>query len=140
MKKSKFFIALSISIFVHAYVYGQSCWKPQAMTKQQMEMVSGRWEGSYTYQNRLKSMSVTVSMDKNNHLVCEISNPPVIGRETDREYCICPAGEFHFKKYIGDLSYEFQGVPDNGRMAGTLTVRDKQKTAGTGNFTLSKIE
>ena len=117
------------------------CVKPTPMNAQQIKSVSGKWKGSYTYKGDKKDIEIRVYIANNKEVVCDVRNPPLEGKETFNEYFFCPGGEFHLKKYIGDLAYVFQGVPENDQIKGILSIytSDTKRTQG-GNFTIKRIE
>ena len=116
------------------------CVKPAPFTAQQTQAVTGNWKIQYTYLDKQYESDIRIQVVKNNEVACEISNPPIAGKETAGEYFFCPSGEFHLKKYVGDIAYMFQGVPENGRIKGTLSVYDKdnKRTSG-GVFSMDKV-
>ncbi|MGN6292539.1 MAG: hypothetical protein ACTHMV_07315 [Chitinophagaceae bacterium] len=116
------------------------CVKPAPLTAQQTQAVTGTWKLQYTYNDKQYDTEIKIRTVKNNEVVCEIANPPITGKETAGEYFFCPSGEFHLKKYVGDIAYVFQGVPENGQIKGTLSVYDKDnKRSQGGDFLMSKI-
>ncbi len=139
MKTINFLGIMLLFVCINNNAKGQQyCTKPKPMTNEQMQLVSGIWRGNYTYKEKEQNFTVTVSV-KNGQLVCEITNPPITGKETSDEYHFCDSGEFHFQKLIGDMSYEFHGVPADGRISGTLVVRKKDNQVPIyGEFTLVK--
>jgi len=138
MKMYKFLLALITIIGLTKQVHSQSCYKPMPMTQQQMKLVLGQWNGNYSYAKKQQKMAIAISI-KDNQLVCEITNPPLSGKESSQEYSFCPSGEFHFKKYIGAMYYEFHGIPESGHITGTLVIHTNENDTGYGEFALDKI-
>lgn len=137
MKTIKIVILLGFYVVAGQAVKAQ-CYRPEPMTAEQISSVKGVWKGNYEYNG--KSYLMTVTLYKNSNITCLIDVPPVPGKETGEQIRFCGGGEFHFKKYVDDLSYEFQGTPKYGKMEGLLTVRkDDKKVGNNGRFTLSKV-
>jgi hypothetical protein len=101
-----------------------------------MELINGEWIGYYLLEGHKTEFSVQIkSRDKSVH--CQLSNPPLAGEIQKEEYRFCRGGAFHFRKETGGNHYEFDGVPDNGVMKGTLTI-DVDKKKIFGQFYLKK--
>jgi hypothetical protein len=138
--KKHFFLGL---LLIGGLFYSASsqCIKPPPLTTEQVQKVSGKWKGSYTNNGTQVDLEINISAKAGNEVACEINNPPVAGKETMVEYFFCPSGEFHLRKYVGDVSFVFQGVPENGQIKGTVSMYDaKNKPTQLGNFTMSKAE
>jgi len=123
-------ILMTLISCVSVNVLSQSCSIPQPLTKQQIEMIDGEWIGYYLLNGQKTEFSVQIkSSSKSVH--CQLSNPPLAGEIQKEEYRFCGAGAFHFRKETGENHYEFDGVPDNGIMKGTLAIGvDKKKIFG----------
>lgn len=105
-----------------------------------MQTVIGTWKVQYTYNDKQYETEIRIDAVKNNEVTCEITNPPIEGKETAGEYFFCPGGEFHLKKHVGDVAYVFQGVPENGVIKGMVSVYDKDnKRSAKGRFSMSKV-
>ena len=116
----------------------QKCYIPKPMSEQQITTVKGIWKGSYQYEG--KDYAMTVKLYTDNSTTCQIENPPVEGKETGEQIRFCDGGEFHFKKIVGELSYEFQGTPSGDKIEGMLTVRKNDERLGqNGRFKLTRI-
>ena len=108
------------------------------MTTKQVEQVKGVWTGSYKYEG--KDYPMTVKLFTNSKVSCSIEGAPVAGKETGEQIKFCDGGEFHFKKEVGEKSYEFQGTPKGNRIEGMLTVRKNDTRVGSnGRFQLEKV-
>lgn len=83
------------------------CVKPAPLTAQQAQTMTGTWKIQYTYFEKQYETEIRIRAVKNNEVTCEISNPPIAGKETAGEYFFCPSGEFHLKKYVGETAYVF---------------------------------
>jgi len=130
-----FFMLCAISLCIT--VSAQKCYKPEPMTTEQITTVKGTWTGSYQYEG--KTYSMTVNLYTNNNITCNVEGGPVTGEETGEEIRFCDGGESHFKKMVGELSYEFQGTPKENHIEGMLTVRkDDVKIGKNGRFQLNR--
>ena len=131
-------IVLASSLFNLAIA---QCLKPTPMTPQQIQVVTGKWKGTYTNNDKQLEIVINIYVNQGNEVTCDISNPPLEGKETSVEYFFCPGGEFHLRKYVGDLSYVFQGMPVNNTIKGIVSVYDsKNQRKKTGDFLMSKVE
>lgn len=131
-----------VGLFCCCYTFlAAQCVKPTPMTTQQAQAVTGTWKMKYTCHEKQYEAEVKIQPAKDNDVTCNISQPPLTGKETAAEYFYCPGGEFHLKKYVGDVAYVFQGTPQNGRIKGILSFYDKdnKRTMG-GHFTMEKVE
>lgn len=138
MKAIKILLLLVICVASGHGLSAQKCYRPEPMSTEQISVVKGIWKGNYNYEG--KNYPVTVKLYTGNNITCQLDTPPVPGKETGEQIRFCGGGEFHFKKYIDDLSYEFQGTPINGQIEGLLTVRkDDKKIGSNGRFTLNRI-
>jgi hypothetical protein len=116
------------------------CIKPVPLTAQQAQTITGMWKLQYNYHNKQYDAEIRIRAIGNNEVACDISKPPIPGKETACEYFFCPGGEFHLKKYIGETAYVFQGTPENGHMKGLLSIYDKNnKRTLVGHFTMDKV-
>jgi len=117
----------------------QLCLKPVPMTSEQVRLVVGKWKGTITNTTGEQQVEIDIYSKTGKDVICEVNNPPLKGKETDVEYFFCPSGEFHLRKFVGDVSYVFQGVPENGQIKGTISIYDKnsERTSG-GDFTITK--
>jgi hypothetical protein len=107
------------------------------MKSSQVAQVKGIWKGTYVYEG--KEHPVTFYLYTNDSGTCQVDVPPVAGKETAQESRFCDGGEFHFKTYVGELSYEFQGTPVNNQIAGLLKIRrNDQQKAVLGRFLVTK--
>ena len=140
MKKQLTLAAIVLASSLFNFVAAQ-CLKPTPMTPQQIQRVTGKWIGTYTNNDKQQEIVVNIYVNQGNEVTCDIDNPPLPGKETDVEYFFCPGGEFHLRKYIGDVSYVFQGTPENNRIKGIVSVYDgKNQRKKTGDFLMSKVE
>ena len=115
------------------------CYRPKPMTPAQIAEVKGQWKGSYVHEGEEHSVVFSLYLNDDNR--CQIDSPPVTGKETGEQIRFCDGGEFHLRKDIGDLSYEFQGTPIAGKISGMLTIRrNGQKVGSNGRFTVEKTE
>lgn len=138
--KKHFFLAVLLFCGLMNFVNGQ-CIKPPPLTTEQVQKVTGKWKGVYTNNGERVELEINISAKSANEVVCEINNPPLPGKETAVEYFFCPGGEFHLRKYIGDLSFVFQGTPENNNIKGTLSVYDsKNKRKQGGDFSITKAD
>ena len=135
MKKIRIIILFSSCMVAATAINAQKCYRPKPMTSEQIATVRGTWKGNYEYNG--KQYAMTVKLYTDNKITCEIDKPLVDGKETGEQIRFCDGGEFHFKKMIADRSYEFQGTPKDGRIAGILTVRkNDEKVGSNGRFAL----
>lgn len=139
MKKQILFSFLLIGGFFH-YAHAQ-CLKPTPLSSDQVRKITGKWKGTYINNGAEVNLEINIAANPNNEVTCNVSNPPLAGKETMVEYFFCPGGEFHLRKYIGDLSYVFQGTPENNKIKGIVSVYDaNNKRKQEGNFTISKMD
>lgn len=117
------------------------CLKPTAMSEQQLQLVAGKWSGTYTRNGTRQETDIIISVNQNKEVICTVSNPPVVGQETSVDYFFCPVGEFHLRKSVGNQAYVFQGVPEKGHIRGSLSLftRDNKRIASE-EFVLHKVE
>lgn len=140
MKKQLFLagIVLASSLF---NLLAAQCLKPSPMTPLQIQTVTGKWKGTYTNNGKQQEIEFNIYVKQDKIVVCDVSNPPLKGTETDVEYFFCPGGEFHLRKYIGDQSYVFQATPENNVLKGIVSVYDSNnKRKKSGDFVVSKTE
>jgi hypothetical protein len=138
--KKHFFLGMLLIVCSFTVVNGQ-CIKPTPMTADQVQKVTGKWKGSYTHNGSQVDLEVNIAAKTGNEVDCIINNPPIKGKETAVEYFFCPGGEFHLRKYIGDVSFVFQGTPENNSIKGLVSMYDsKNKRTLLGHFTLGKAE
>jgi hypothetical protein len=116
--------------------FSQSCSIPQPLTSAQMEMINGVWTGYYSLNGKLTEFTVKIKCS-NGSVQCTISNPPLTGEIQSEVYRFCGAGAFHFRKETNDAFYEFDGVPANEEMIGTLSTDAEEKKV-FGKFYLKK--
>lgn len=126
---------LILLIFTYVTTKSQSCTIPQPLTEEQKEMVKGEWSGYYELDG--VKAAFKVSVDFNIPDPVQVSRPPLKGDATGEEYRFCGAGAFHFKKMIGNADYEFDGVPEENVMQGTLVILTKD-VKRSGKFYLKK--
>ena len=128
-------LVLTLAV-VHNVVWSQSCSIPQPLTKEQKEMVKGDWQGHYELGDRKTDFTVSIDFDSKSNYV-EVSNPPLEGNAENEEYRFCGAGAFHFKKILPGGFFEFDGVPQENSLNGTvvLSVGNIKKT---GKFFLER--
>jgi hypothetical protein len=135
----KYFSLLALLLGFGFLAEAQVCLKPVPLTSQQVQVVAGKWKGTYTNSTGQQDIEINIYVKTGNDVICEVSNPPLPGKETDVEYFFCPGGEFHMRKFVGDISYVFQAVPENGQMKGMISSYDKDlKRTKIGDFVLVK--
>jgi hypothetical protein len=114
----------------------QSCSIPQPLTRAQIELVNGVWTGYYSLNGKHTEFTVKIKCG-NGYIQCAISNPPLAGEIQREAYRFCGAGAFHFRKETKNAFYEFDGVPSNEEMKGTLSTEVEEKKV-FGKFYLKK--
>lgn len=84
-------------------------------------MINGAWTGYYLLNGKRTEFTVKIKSGDGS-VQCTISNPPLTGEIQTEAYRFCGAGAFHFRKETNNEFYEFDGVPANGEMKGTLST------------------
>jgi hypothetical protein len=131
-------------LFIGYFAYSQAlnaqkCYIPEPMSSTQISNVKGTWKGVYTYEG--KEYPVTVKLYTNDNITTQVDAPPVQGKETGEQVRFCGGGEFHLKKILGEMSYEFQGTPKDGKIEGMLTIRRNDARVGSnGRFSWEKVK
>jgi hypothetical protein len=109
------------------------------MSPSQIKSVKGTWKGIYSYEG--KEYPVTVKLYTNDNITTQVDAPPVQGKETGEQIRFCGGGEFHLKKVVGEMSYEFQGTPVDGKIEGMFTLRRNDvKVGSNGRFKWEKVK
>jgi len=117
-------------------VQAQKCYIPRPMTAAQKATVRGVWKGSYVLDG--KQHAVALHLYTAHDSLCRVDGPPIEGRETGEQIRFCEGGEFHIRKHVGDLSYEFQGTPGEGKLEGLLTIRQDDQKVKNGRVVLRR--
>jgi hypothetical protein len=137
MKLFAILCTMAVSLSFGTATSAQKCYIPKPMTSEQIARVKGIWTGNYNYEG--KQYAMTVKLYTNSKITCSVEGSPVKGQETGEQIRFCDGGEFHFKKMIGELSYEFQGTPKEDHIEGMLTVRKNDTRVGkNGRFQLDR--
>lgn len=130
-------ILLASVICLPVRAFTQSCSMPQPLIQEQKGLINGDWTGYYVLDGKRTEFTVQIRCSES--IQCEISNPPVTEEILKETYRFCGSGAFHFRKETAHEFYEFDGVPENGEMKGTLaTDADGKKVFG--KFYLKRSE
>lgn len=124
----KIFMAAAL-VLVGLTANSQSCSIPKPLTDAQKEMVKGEWTGYYELRGERIFFDVSIGSKEQFTVV---SVPPLSGDPVSEENRFCASGAFHFKKVVGEGSYEFDGVPVGNIMKGTVEVESaRERYSGT---------
>lgn len=129
-------LAMAVSCLSYPGV-AQTCSVPKTNTVDQMAQIRGEWVGYYVLGGSKTEFSVVIA-DAGNSLTCVVSAPPLSGEIKKEQYRFCEAGAFHFRKEVGHQFYEFDGVPKDGAMKGSLKVGDDYVKERRGEFYLKR--
>ena len=139
MKHTRILLLFIFSLALVQTLSAQKCYIPEPMSSAQINRVKGVWKGVYSYEG--KEHRVTVKLYTNDNITTQVDAPPVQGKETGEQIRFCGGGEFHLKKVVGDMSYEFQGTPNDGKIEGMLTIRRNDARIGSnGRFRWEKVK
>ncbi|HEX8332156.1 MAG TPA: hypothetical protein VF622_06015 [Segetibacter sp.] len=139
MKHTRILLLFIGSIAFVQTLSAQKCYIPEPMSSAQINRVKGTWKGVYTYEG--KEHPVTVKLYTSENITTQVDAPPLQGKETGEQIRFCGGGEFHLKKVLGDMSYEFQGTPKDGKIEGMFTMRRNDARVGSnGRFRWEKVK
>lgn len=117
-------------ILATSTAHAQTCSVPQPLTDAQKAMVSGKWVGHFELGGVRKDFSVQVDFQSGAEAVT-ITHPPAEGNINGENLRFCGSGAFHFRKTLAEGYFEFDGVPGEKEMRGSLVVIAKgARTAG----------
>jgi len=119
----KHLLALLIA-FSPVITFAQSCSAPQPLTAVQESSVRGAWKGFYELNGERIAFTATVGSATEEHFVV-ITTTPLAGEAVGESHRFCGSGAFHFRKEFASGAFEFDGVPEGGRMKGTLLVEQE---------------